>query len=239
MKPSAIAQALQTLLAIRQPAFLWGPPGVGKSQVVAQVAAAHGLELTDVRAVLLDPRGPARHPALRRRGGHGLVSAAFLPRRGRGILFLDELNAAPPLVQAACYQLILDRRLGEYQLPEGWTVLAAGNRESDRAVTHRMPSALANRMVHLDFEPDLDDWLAWAEAEGIDARVRAFLRFRPRLLHAFEPPRRGQGLPLAAFLGLCLAHPRGGPGPRRPPGRAAGRGGPRRRRRAAGVPGHL
>lgn len=187
MKPSAIAQALNTLLAIRQPAFLWGPPGVGKSQVVAQVAAALDLELVDVRAVLLDPVDLRGIPRFDASGATVWCPPAFLPRQGRGILFLDELNAAPPLVQAACYQLILDRRLGEYVLPEGWTVLAAGNGESDRAVTHRMPSALANRMVHLDFEPDLDDWLAWAEEEGIDPRIRAFLRFRPRLLHAFDP----------------------------------------------------
>jgi hypothetical protein len=104
------------------------------------------------------------------------------------VLFLDELNAAPPLVQAACYQLILDRRLGEYALPDGWSVVAAGNREQDRAVTHRMPSALANRMVHLDFEVHLEDWLAWAENVSIRPEVTAFLRFRPALLHTSTPP---------------------------------------------------
>ncbi|GAB7081090.1 AAA family ATPase [Megalodesulfovibrio paquesii] len=195
MKPTEIVTALHTLLAIRQPAFLWGAPGVGKSQVVAQVAAARGLALLDIRAVLLDPVDLRGLPRIDTQGAAVWCPPAFLPREGAGILFLDELNAAPPLVQAACYQLILDRRLGEYELPDGWTVFAAGNRESDRAVTHRMPSALANRMVHLDFEPDLDDWLAWAAGQGVDPRLRAFLRFRPALLHAFDPSRQEKAFP--------------------------------------------
>ncbi len=195
MKPSEIATALETLLSIRQPAFLWGAPGVGKSQVVAQVAARRRLELIDVRAVLLDPVDLRGIPRIDASGAAVWCQPAFLPRKGQGILFLDELNTAPPLVQAACYQLILDRRLGEYTLPAGWTVIAAGNRESDRAVTHRMPSALANRMVHLDFEPDLDDWLQWAADAGIEPRLRAFLRFRPKLLHDFDPKRSEKAFP--------------------------------------------
>lgn len=187
MKPSQIRAALETLIDVGQPAFLWGPPGVGKSQVVAQLARENGLELADIRAVLLDPVDLRGIPRFTDHGDTVWCPPAFLPRTGRGVLFLDELNAAPPLVQAACYQLILDRRLGEYVLPEGWTVVAAGNRESDRAVAHRMPTALANRMVHLDVEADLDDWLRWAETAGVDARLSAFLRFRPKLLHAFDP----------------------------------------------------
>ena len=195
MKPSQIVSALETLLAVRQPAFLWGAPGVGKSQVVGQVAAKLGLELVDVRAVLLDPVDLRGIPRIDESGNAVWSPPSFLPRQGRGILFLDELNTAPPLVQAACYQLILDRKLGEYHLPDGWTVIAAGNRESDRAVTHRMPSALANRLVHLDFQPDLDDWLSWADANSIEPKLQAFLRFRPKLLHAFDPQKSGKAFP--------------------------------------------
>lgn len=195
MKPSEIVSALETLIHVQQPVFLWGAPGVGKSQVVAQVAARHGLTLVDVRAVLLDPVDLRGIPRIDAQGGAVWCPPSFLPRSGQGVLFLDELNAAPPLVQAACYQLILDRKLGEYTLPEGWVIIAAGNRESDRAVTHRMPSALANRLVHLDFEPDLEDWLDWATQAGIDARLRAFLRFRPKLLHAFDPSRNEKAFP--------------------------------------------
>ncbi|WP_027186591.1 AAA family ATPase [Desulfovibrio inopinatus] len=195
MQPSAIEKALGVLLELRQPTFLWGPPGVGKSQVVAQVAARKGLDLVDIRAVLLDPVDLRGVPAFNEAGETVWRPPSFLPKRGQGVLFLDELNTAPPLVQAACYQLILDRRLGEYILPDGWTVIAAGNRESDRAVTHRMPSALANRMVHLDVEPDIDDWLVWAKHNGVDPRIRAFLRFRPKLLHAFDPKANAKAFP--------------------------------------------
>jgi len=195
MKPSSVMNALETLIHVQQPVFLWGAPGVGKSQIVAQAAKRLGLELVDIRAVLLDPVDLRGIPRIDDKGNAVWCPPSFLPRQGRGILFLDELNTAPPLVQAACYQLILDRKLGEYALPDGWTVIAAGNRESDRSVTHRMPTALANRLVHLDYEPDLDDWLVWAEGVGIDQRLRHFLRFRPSLLHVFDPTRAEKAFP--------------------------------------------
>lgn len=192
MTPSQVVSALQTLIAIRQPVFLWGAPGVGKSQVVSQIAEREGYALRDIRAVLLDPVDLRGLPRLTDQGTAVWCPPAFLPGPSdppRGIVFLDELNAAPPLVQAACYQLILDRAIGEYRLPEGWAIVAAGNREKDKAVSYRMPSALANRMVHLEFETSLDDWLAWAQRSGIRPEVCAFLRFRPKLLHDFDPQR--------------------------------------------------
>lgn len=195
MNASSIIQALELLIAIKQPVFLWGPPGIGKSQVVRQCAEDLGLQLIDLRAVLLDPVDLRGLPRITSEGTAQWCAPAFLPQQGSGILFLDELNAAPPLVQAACYQLVLDRRLGEYELPEGWSVIGAGNRESDRAVAHRMPSALANRFVHIDFEVELEQWLLWAEASGISEEVIAFLRFRPSLLHDFDPERSGRAFP--------------------------------------------
>ncbi|MBQ7586211.1 MAG: AAA family ATPase [Desulfovibrionaceae bacterium] len=190
MIPSKIASALKILINIRQPVFLWGPPGVGKSQLVAKTAQDLGLELVDIRAVLLDPVDLRGLPRITSDGRAEWCAPAFLPQEKsetKGLLFLDELNSAPPLVQAACYQLILDRRVGEYLLPDGWTVIAAGNRESDRAVTHRMPTALANRMVHLECSVDLADWLAWANENHIRPEVKAFLRYRPKLLFDFDP----------------------------------------------------
>ncbi|HVH88370.1 MAG TPA: hypothetical protein VM912_16740 [Terriglobales bacterium] len=101
-------------------------------------------------------------------------------------MFLDELNAAPAMVQASCYQLVLDRKLGEYTLPEGWAIIAAGNRDSDRAVTTRMPTPLRSRFVHLEFEVDLQEWCEWAIQAGIRPEVIAFLRFRQELLSVFD-----------------------------------------------------
>ena len=190
MTPSQIVLSLRTLLAIRQPVFLWGAPGVGKSQVVAQTAHSLGYALRDIRAILLDPVDLRGIPRITPEGGTQWCPPSFLPGpqdARHGVLFLDELNAAPPLVQAACYQLVLDRRIGEYVLPDGWVVVAAGNREGDRSVTHRMPTALSNRMVHLEFEVSLEDWQRWAARSGIMPEVRAFLQFRPKLLHDFDP----------------------------------------------------
>ena len=195
MKPTAIAQALQLLIQAKQPAFMWGPPGVGKSSILRSVATSLGLDVCDVRAVLLDPVDLRGLPKINGDNRAHWCPPEFLPREGSGILFLDELNAAPALVQAACYQLVLDRKLGEYTLPDGWTVAAAGNRETDRAVTHRMPSALANRFVHLHFEPDVDDWTAWALSANIPIETVAFIRFRPTLLFAFDPQKHDKSFP--------------------------------------------
>lgn len=186
MKASAISSALHTLFAAGQPAFIWGGPGIGKSAVVRQFAAELAIPLQDVRAILLDPVDLRGLPFLGNDGRSKWATPDFLPQDGSGILFLDELNAAPALVQASCYQLILDRKLGEYTLPKDWAIVAAGNRDSDRAVTTRMPTPLRNRFVHLDFEVDLQDWSEWAIQTGIRAEVIAFLRFRPEVLSVFD-----------------------------------------------------
>ena len=104
----------------------------------------------------------------------------------KGILFLDEITSAPPSVSAAAYQLILDRKLGEYEVPDGWAIIAAGNRQGDRGVTYSMPAPLANRFSHYEVDINLDDWVAWAYAYNIDERVIAFLRFRQDLLFEFD-----------------------------------------------------
>lgn len=196
MKSSAIVNALRILINARQSAFIWGSPGIGKSDTVRQVANMMGLELIDVRAILLDPVDLRGVPSIE--GGKTIWNTPdFLPTdpNSKGILFLDELNAAPASVQAGCYQLVLDRKLGSYMLPENWVVIAAGNRETDRAVVNRMPSALANRFIHLDFETDLEDWSNWAINNDLPVELIAFLRFRPELLHCFDPKSQARAFP--------------------------------------------
>lgn len=186
MKASALSTTLRTLVAAKQPVFLWGPPGIGKSAIVRQLAQSLKQPLQDVRALLLDPVDLRGLPFLGSDGKSKWATPEFLPQSGEGILFLDELNAAPAMVQASCYQLVLDRKLGEYTLPEGWAIIAAGNRDSDRAVTTRMPAPLRNRFVHLEFEVDLQEWSEWALRAGIRPEVIAFLRFRAELLNQFD-----------------------------------------------------
>lgn len=186
MKPLAISSALRSLVLAKQPVFLWGPPGCGKSSVAAQLAESLQLPLQDVRALLLDPVDLRGLPFLGQDGRSKWATPEFLPKDGQGILFLDELNAAPAMVQASCYQLVLDRKLGEYTLPDGWAIIAAGNRDCDRAATTRMPTPLRNRFVHLDFEVDGQEWSEWAVRGNIRPEVIAFLRFRPEVLMVFE-----------------------------------------------------
>jgi hypothetical protein len=194
MRPSDVTAALTALVPTKRPVYLWGPPGIGKSSVVRRAATTLELELVDVRATLLDPVDLRGLPRL---DGDSAVwcPPAFLPRSGSGILFLDELAQAPPLVQAACFQLVLDRRLGEYTLPDGWSVVAASNRAEDRAGAHRVLSPLMNRFVHLDLEVSADDWQDWDVTAGIVPEVRAFLRFRPGLLFQFDPSANPRAFP--------------------------------------------
>jgi len=158
--------------------------------VVAQIAVRHGVRVIDIRLSQMEPSDLRGIPF--RVGEHvEWAVPAMLPNAERhgaeGVLFLDEITSAPPTVSAAAYQLILDRRLGAYEVPPGWAIFAAGNRQGDRGVTYSMPAPLANRFSHFEVETHLDDWVSWAYANGIDERVIAFLRFRPELLFDFDP----------------------------------------------------
>jgi hypothetical protein len=198
--------------------MLWGPPGIGKSDVVAQVALLRKEELRDTRLNLLDPIDMKGFPVADmesrtmtwlppdflpptfirkevRKGRSTATNFELVPNDSKGILFLDEIVSAPQAVQAAAYQLTLNRKIGNYTLPQGWSIIAAGNREGDRSVVHRMPSALANRFVHIEFEVNLDDWCAWALEHDIEAELLAFLRFRPALLHSFDPAQNPKAFP--------------------------------------------
>ena len=195
MRPALILAILDrefraTAQGSHTPVMLWGPPGVGKSQMVAQVAAKRKVPMIDIRLSQMEPTDLRGIPF---RAGEIVEWAvpAMLPdtmRHGyEGILFLDEITSAAPTVSAAAYQLILDRRLGAYEVPPGWAIFAAGNRQGDRGVTYSMPAPLANRFSHFEVETNLDDWASWAYAHGIDERIVAFLRFRPELLFDFDP----------------------------------------------------
>lgn len=203
MRPAHVRAILERELhaaagGVHTPVMLWGPPGVGKSCIAAGIAARAGVPLVDVRLSQMEPTDLRGIPF--RAGERVLWSPpAMLPdaeRHGtRGILFLDEITSAPPTVTAAAYQLILDRRLGDYVVPPAWAIFSAGNRYGDRGVTYVMPAPLANRFTHYEIEPHLDDWVEWAHAAGMDARVIAFLRFRPDLLFDFDPARNPVAFP--------------------------------------------
>ncbi len=190
--PSEAAVALEACIIADQPVCLWGQPGIGKSSVVKQTAEAVSEKLEmeflciDVRAILFDPVDLRGLPHVE----DGIAKWAipsWLPREGAGVLFIDELNRAPVMVQNGFFQLVLDRQLGEYVLPEGWRIVVACNREKDGGGVNRMPQGLANRFLHLEVVPNLEDWCRWALGANIDPLVIAFLRFRPEEFCKFSP----------------------------------------------------
>ena len=187
---------LDRALDLRLPIMLWGPPGVGKSSAVAAAAHARGLRVEDVRLAQLDATDLRGIPVPDRESRRvDWYAPSFLPREGEGILFLDEIDKASALVKNAALQLVLERRLGEYRLPDGWRLVCAGNREEDNSFSAPLGSALANRLLHVEVDADLDTWQSWASDHDIHPDLRAFLRFRPELLykqtgeHAFPSPR--------------------------------------------------
>src|SRR5262245_3848286 len=211
-KPSQTVKALLTGLRKRRPIHLTGVPGIGKSQLVAQAAGMYYVEqmggtidafgrvhdadgrfvpksryLIDVRAVLLDPVDLRGLPTIVD-GRTAWAPPVFFPQAADWPItfFLDELNRAPQLVQNACLELALDRKVGEYALPDNVRVIAAGNRESDGGGVTRMNPALSTRFLNVNVEPDLDDFFKWALQTGVNPMIIAFLRFRPNLLCDFD-----------------------------------------------------
>lgn len=187
MRATNLITTIKSLVEQKVPTFLWGAPGIGKSSIVKQIAEDKRVGFIDLRLALMDPTDLKGIPFYDKESHTALwAPPAFLPRDGEGILFLDELNSAPPSVQASAYQLILDRKVGEYELPEGWAIVAAGNREGDRGVTYRMPSPLANRFVHFEMEVDVQDWRLWAYKKGLDERVISYISYRSEHLFTFD-----------------------------------------------------
>ncbi len=186
--PNQAARILERLLNAptdAPPVYLEGPPGVGKSSVVHQVAQKLALPVTDVRAAYLTPPDLIGLPALERDTGRTTYYLPeFLPTEGTsGVLVLEELASAPPAIQVALYQLLLDRRVGwRYKLPDGWRVIATGNRLED-GWTHPLSPALATRLLRLEVRADLDEFLQFALNHDAHPMVTAFLSRNPHLLH--------------------------------------------------------
>jgi hypothetical protein len=188
--PKNAKKAIRKAINVRRPTFLWGPPGIGKSDLVKQIGDDFGREVIDVRLALWEPTDIKGIPYYNAEQGKMVwAPPAELPTdpESTAIIFLDELNSAPPAVQAAAYQLILNRRVGTYKLPDGVDVVAAGNREGDRGVTYRMPAPLANRFVHLEMKVDFDDWQDWATLNKVHPDVVGYVGFAKQDLYDFDP----------------------------------------------------
>lgn len=194
LTPDQLQEVLLEMVKLRLPVMVWGPPGVGKSYVCQDVAKQIGAEYIDVRALLMDPVDFRGIPY---RGPDNMTEWAtpkFLPPSDSDKLYLinlDEITAAPPANQAALYQLVWDRMIGEYKLPEGAALVACGNRESDRGVAYKMPTPLASRFAtHIDVAPEPSAWCSWAFDHGVLPEVIFFLQFMPEMLHRFDPTQK-------------------------------------------------
>ncbi len=236
---------IRVCMSKKRPVFLWGPPGIGKSELVEQIGKQEKRPVIDMRMLLLDPTDvkgipyynvskntmewapPGELPVVTTDNDVKTATEYFDNLKSRfeensldvdsltaeraisnaeenlkqleaafglqnAILFLDELVAAPPSVQAAAYQLILNRRVGQYQLPEGIDMIAAGNRETDKAVSYKMPTPLANRFIHLEMEADFDSWQRWAINNNVHPDVVGYLSDKKQDLMSFDPKNAGK-----------------------------------------------
>ena len=194
LSPNKAKSRISHAITKKRPVFIWGPPGIGKSDIVHQIGDALDAHVIDVRLSLWEPtdiKGIPYYSAEDNKMSWAppveLPDAAMASQHKAIILFLDEMNSAAPAVQAAAYQLILNRRVGAYELPDNVYIVAAGNRETDKGVTYRMPAPLANRFVHLELAVSFDDWFDWAVDNKIHKDVVGFLQFAKRDLYDFDP----------------------------------------------------
>jgi hypothetical protein len=198
----AAARELVFHIKERHSVMLWGKPGIGKTEVTHQIGRAEGMNVIDFRANLREPVDLRGVPSVDLAHKTTVwLPPAELPRVDRdgerGIFFCDEINTASTQMQAALFQLIEERAIGDYRLPDGWAVVAAGNHVADRAAAQRMPTALRNRFAHIYVAPSVAAWATWAASAGVAPEVVAFIRFRPELIHrmprgdenAFPTPR--------------------------------------------------
>jgi hypothetical protein len=189
-------QARKSLLKAfkkQRPLFLWGPPGIGKSELVADITQELGGYMIDLRLGQMEPTDIRGIPFYNKEiGKMDWAPPIELPDEELAgqypivVLFLDELNSAAPSVQAAAYQLILNRRIGKYHMPKNVVLVAAGNRESDKGVTYRMPTPLANRFIHQEMKVEFGPWQEWAVKKNIHKDVVGYLSFAKQDLYDFD-----------------------------------------------------
>jgi MoxR-like ATPase len=175
-------KSLLTAFKAKRPLFLWGPPGIGKSELVEGLTAELGGLMIDLRLGQMEPTDIRGIPFYNKEKNVmefappvDLPDAETAAQYPIVVLFLDEMNSAPASVQSAAYQLILNRRVGKYVLPDNVVMVAAGNRESDKGVTYRMPTPLANRFIHQEMKVDFNSWQEWAVQHNIHKDVVGYL----------------------------------------------------------------
>ncbi len=214
IKGSELGNEIKANAKADVPTMIWGAPGIGKSEVVYQVAEELGAKLFEIRANLFDPVDV--------RGGLKVVEQKDGTYRtkygvpedypesnyeGLVMIFIDELPTAPRATQNSLLQLLTCGKIGNYTVPINTIFVAAGNRAQDRAAVHEMPTPVKTRFAHYTLEPDIDDWCAWAYSNKIDSSITSFLRFRPELLHKLDASTNASPTPRTwAYVSRKLHH---------------------------------
>jgi hypothetical protein len=194
VSPTAAVAAIKTALKVKRPIMLHGAPGIGKSDIIHQIGADTNRPVIDIRLALYDPSDLKGFPYFDPESkSMKWAPSSELPRDefSNAIIFLDELVSAAPSVQAAAYQLILNRRVGEYVLPDNVDIVAAGNRVSDRGVVYKMPAPLSNRFIHLELKVNVDEWIDWALKKGLHKDVVGYISHMKQDLFTFDPKSSG------------------------------------------------
>lgn len=180
MKAKQLEKTLEKLISIKQPCFIWGGVGVGKSEIVHKVAKDLGYRVEDVRVALLDPVDLRGVPSVKD-GRTVFNPPIFLPseKQSKTLLFLDELPQGSPSVQNALFQLIKDRKLGEYTLPDNTVIVSAGNRVQDKAGANRVNTALGDRFVHVNLDVCPEEWIEWGGKTGrVKQEILSFISWQ-------------------------------------------------------------
>ena len=190
---------------LKRPLFVWGGPGIGKSNLIEQIVDSGDLGkacMFDMRLGLVEPTDIRGVPYYNKETGKmdwadpvDLPSEEVAKQYDTIVLFLDEFNQAVPAVQAASYQLVLNRRVGQYKLPDNVVVIAAGNRETDKGVSYRMPKPLENRFGPFELKCEFGPWLDWAvnRAVPIHSDVVGYLTCHKQDLYNFDPTSSSRG----------------------------------------------
>jgi len=184
-----------------------GSPGIGKSDIIREIAKELNLKVIDFRLSQSDPTDLNGFPSLNEdRTRSHYAPPANIPLKGDvlpikvletdeakaekysgWLLFFDEMNSAPLSVQAASYKIILDRLVGDTPLHENVAMICAGNLATDKAIVNRQSTAMQSRLIHFNLSVEVDSWIIWARKSKIDHRIIAFIQFRDELLHNFDP----------------------------------------------------
>lgn len=188
MKASDLITTIKYLIARDLVPYIEGQPGLGKSSIVKQTADELEIGFIDFRPALHGIEDLIGLPSFSEdKLFSSFATPSWLPQSGEGIFFIDELPQAMPGMMAALSQFILDRKIGDYTLPDGWKIVAAGNRSTDRAATHKRPSHINDRLVILEMEYSGLDFDEFCRKTNVPPVVRAFAKFNPKALESFDP----------------------------------------------------